>query len=173
MAYVERTIEAPREDVFAVLANGWTYSDWVVGTAHIRAVDEGWPKEGSQIHHKAGPWPLSLQDRTRSVRCVEPELLMLEPHVWPLGEAVVTITLDDAGPSRTTVRIREEFRAGPMRWLRTKVDDLALHHRNRESLRRLADLAKRRSNPAQGATVDAPRSQTSVTGGTGDAGPTR
>jgi len=172
MAYVERTIEAPREEVFAVLANGWSFSDWVVGTAHIRAVDEGWPREGSQIHHKVGPWPLSVQDWTRSARCVEPELLVLEPHLWPLGEAVVTLTLREAGPGRTTVGMHEEFKAGPMRRLRTKINDLALHYRNREALRRLGDLATRRAHPHQGTTVDADR-ENSVRDGTGGAEPTR
>ena len=39
MAIVSRTIRARPEQVFAVLADGWSYSDWVDGTAHIRSVD--------------------------------------------------------------------------------------------------------------------------------------
>src|SRR5690606_34749879 len=67
MAVTERLVQAPIDDVYAVLANGWTYSDWVVGTAHIRAVDEHWPSPGAAIHHKAGPWPMSIQDKTVSL----------------------------------------------------------------------------------------------------------
>ena len=74
-------IVAGREDVFAVLADGWSYSDWVVGTAHIRAVDEGWPAPGSVLHHTAGPWPFSLRDRTVSQRCEPPGLAPSEPTV--------------------------------------------------------------------------------------------
>jgi hypothetical protein len=153
MAIVESTIEASRDDVFAVLADGWTYSDWVVGTAHIRAVDEGWPRPGTVLHHTAGPWPVSLHDRTVSVRCEPPALLVLSPHLWPLGEATVTFTLEEIGPGRTLVGVHEDFERGPLRWLRTAANDLALHYRNRESLRRLGDLARRRAAPEDGVTV--------------------
>ena len=153
MAIVESTIEADRKDVFAVLADGWTYSDWVVGTAHIRAVDPGWPRPGAVLHHTAGPWPLSLRDRTVSVRCEPPGLLVLAPHLWPLGEATVTITLEEQGPGRTLVGVHEDFERGPLRWLRTALNDLALHHRNRESLRRLGDLARQRAVPEEGETT--------------------
>lgn len=161
MAIVESTIEAPREDVFAVLADGWSYSDWVVGTAHIRAVDEGWPAPGTTLHHKAGPWPFSLRDRTVSVRCEPPRLLVVSPHLWPLGEATVTITLEEIGPGRTLVGIHEDFERGPLRWLRNTINDLALHYRNRESLRRLGDLARHRRRPEEGETAwdEAPRSR--------------
>jgi uncharacterized protein YndB with AHSA1/START domain len=153
MAIVESTVAAPREDVFAVLADGWTYSDWVVGTAHIRAVDADWPKPGAVLHHKAGPWPVSVRDRTVSVRCEPPSLLVMSPHLWPLGEATVTITLEEVEPGRTLVGIHEDFERGPLRWLRTRVNDLALHYRNRESLRRLGDLARRRADPREGETA--------------------
>jgi hypothetical protein len=153
MADVEQTIEAPRERVFAILADGWTYSDWVVGTAHIRAVDENWPAPGSRIHHRAGPWPVSLEDSTLSLACEPPGLLLLRPRMWPLGEAEVRILLTEAGPGRTVVRLTEDFTAGPLRWVRTKVNDLVLHRRNRESLRRLADLAVRRDAPQPAQSV--------------------
>jgi hypothetical protein len=150
MAFVERSMSAPRTDVFAVLADGWAYSDWVVGTAHVRAVGERWPWPGAVLHHSAGPWPLSFNDRTVSVRCEPPELLVLSPHLWPLGEATVTLTLAEDGPDRTVVVLHEDFEKGPLRWLRTRVNDLALHYRNHESLRRLEDLAIRRTQPPGG-----------------------
>jgi hypothetical protein len=153
MAIVEAMIEAPREDVFAVLTDGWTYSDWVVGTAHIRAVDDNWPQPGTVLHHKAGPWPMSIRDRTVSVQCEPPGLLVLSPHVWPLGEVTVRITLEEFGPERTLVGIHEEFHRGPARWLRKAVNDVALHFRNRESLHRLGDLARRRARPEEGKTM--------------------
>jgi len=154
MAIVEAMIEAPRDDVFAVLTDGWTYSDWVVGTAHIRAVDDHWPKAGTVLHHKAGPWPMSLRDQTVSVQCEPPSLLVLSPHVWPLGESTVRITLEAFGPDRTLVGIQEDFERGPVRWLRKAVNDVALHYRNRESLHRLGDLARRRARPEQGPTTN-------------------
>lgn len=153
MAYVERVVEAPRERVYEVLADGWTYSDWVVGTAHIRAVDDAWPAPGAVIHHKAGPWPLSLQDRTESIATDPPNSLVLSPHLWPLGQATVRISLTEVAPGRTVVRMAEDFDHGPLRWLRSKLSDLLLHHRNRESLRRLADVSTRRVSPRQRSTT--------------------
>ena len=39
--------------------------------------------------------------------------------------------------------IGEDFAAGPLRWVRTKLNDLVLHLRNRETLARLSDIATR------------------------------
>jgi uncharacterized protein YndB with AHSA1/START domain len=143
VAIVERTVHAPPKRVFAVLADGWSYSDWVVGTVHIRDVDESWPEPGAQLHHKAGPWPLSLHD-TSTVETVEPDRrLRLKAGLWPLGQAVVDIRLEPVGDSATRVVIMEEFEQGPLRWVQNKANDLLLHRRNIESLRRLADIAER------------------------------
>ncbi len=144
VARTEYTIKAPPERVFAVLSDGWTYADWVVGTAHIRDVDPGWPEPGTAIHHKVGPWPLSVQDRTVSLVSDQPRALTLKVRMWPLGEACVAFTLVPHGASATRVVMTEDFTGGPLRWVRTKLNDLALHGRNKESLRRLSDLATRR-----------------------------
>jgi len=144
MAVTERTIAAPPERVFAVLADGWTYSDWVVGTAHIRDVDPGWPAAGSRIHHKAGPWPLSLHDETRVISADPPHRLVLKVKLWPLGEATATFTLTADPSGGTRVALVEDFDRGPLHWLRTKANDLLMHGRNREALRRLADIVERR-----------------------------
>ncbi len=142
MAIVERIIEASPERVFAVLADGWTYSDWVVGTAHIRDVDPGWPAVDSRLHHKAGPWPLSLHDSSQVVICEPGRRLRLDAGLWPLGEAVVDIRLEPAGTDRTRVIMHEDFQRGPLLAARNKINDLVLHKRNVESLRRLADIAE-------------------------------
>ena len=141
MARTVRRIGASPEDVFAVLADGWTYSDWVVGTAHIRDVDAGWPAEGTQLHHKAGPWPVSIHDHTTVLACEPPQLLLLKLRLWPLGAGTVRFELLPAGDGATRVRMTETFTEGPLQWIHTKINDLALHVRNRESLRRLDDLA--------------------------------
>ena len=78
MATTTRLVDADADEVFAVLADGWTYSDWVVGTAHIRAVDEQWPQRGSHLHHKAGPWPVSLKDRSTVLECEPGRMLLLK-----------------------------------------------------------------------------------------------
>jgi hypothetical protein len=142
MARTEHLIAATPEDVFATLADGWTYSDWVVGTAHIRDVDAGWPTPGSRIHHKAGPWPLSLHESTVSLICEPPTRLVLRPRLWPFGEATVHITLTGSG-EHTQVVIEEQFTDGPLLALRNGVNDMILGRRNRESLRRLCDVVER------------------------------
>ncbi|GIF23197.1 uncharacterized protein YndB with AHSA1/START domain [Actinoplanes tereljensis] len=143
MARVERTVRASAERVFAVLADGWTYSDWVVGTAHIRDVDAGWPAVGSELHHQAGPWPFSLKD-TSTVVAVEPgRRLTLHAGLWPLGEATVHFDLEPVDEHTTHVVMHEDFRAGPLQWVRNKANDLVLHGRNTEALSRLADIAER------------------------------
>ncbi len=143
MAVVERVIEAPPEKVFAVLADGWTYSDWVVGTVHIRDVDPHWPAPGAELHHKAGPWPLSLHDKSTVVSCDEPHGMTIRAGLWPLGEAMISFRLTPVGARATKITMAEDFAAGPLRWFQNKVNDLVIHRRNVESLRRLADIAVR------------------------------
>jgi uncharacterized protein YndB with AHSA1/START domain len=139
-----RTVDAPPEQVFAVLSDGWTYSDWVVGTSHIRDVDDNWPQVGSKLHHKAGPWPLSLHDSSTVTEMTRDRHLNLQAGLWPLGEANVDLQLEPAGPGRTRVIMREEFASGPLRGLKNGLHNIVLHRRNIEALRRLADLAERR-----------------------------
>ncbi len=143
MAIVQRTIQAPPDRVFAVLADGWTYSDWVVGTVHIRDVDESWPAPGSKLHHKAGPWPMSLHDSSTVVSMVPNRELFLKAGLWPLGQARIKFLLEPAGAAATRVTMQEDFEAGPLLFLRNKINDLILHRRNIESLRRLSDIATR------------------------------
>jgi hypothetical protein len=158
MADVQLVINATPQQVYAVLADGWTYSDWVVGSAHIRAVDAEWPATGTAIHHKVGPWPVSIKDRTHAVVTDPPHRLVLRARAWPMGEATVDIMVQDAGSGRSLVRMAEDAHAGPMQWIQNKINDLILHHRNRESLHRLADLAERRvapDNPTDTTRTDA------------------
>ena len=143
MAIVQRTVPAPPDRVFAVLADGWTYSDWVVGTVHIRDVDAAWPAVGSRLHHKAGPWPFSLEDSSTVLSMTPGRELTLNAGLWPLGAAVVRLTLEPSGAGATRVTMAEDFEAGPLLFLRNKINDLVLHRRNAESLRRLSDIATR------------------------------
>ena len=147
MATVTRTTSASAEQVYAILADGWTYSDWVVGTAHIRDVDRSWPAVGSKLHHKIGPWPLSLQDASTVVAAEPGRSLTLRAGLWPLSEATVRIELVPVDGMNTRVTIHEDFHAGPLHWAKNKINDLVLHGRNVEALRRLAELAENSRRP--------------------------
>jgi len=54
MATVSRVIAAPPPQRFSVPAAGWTDSNWVTGTSHVRAVDARRTPPGAQLHHAAG-----------------------------------------------------------------------------------------------------------------------
>lgn len=144
VSITERIIKAPADRIFAVLSDGWTYSDWVVGTAHIRDVDPTWPEPGSRLHHKAGPWPLSIKDHSESLEWVPDRMLLLKVRLWPAGVGEVRFTLDPLDAFATRVTLQEQFTGGPLLAVRNKVGDVLLHYRNDEALTRLADLAERK-----------------------------
>jgi uncharacterized protein YndB with AHSA1/START domain len=145
MAEVEYVIRTTPEQVFAVLADGWCYSDWVVGTAHIRDVDPAFPAAGSRLRHKSGPWPVSIKDESVVLECEPPYLLVLKVRTWPAGAGIVRLMLTVEGAGATRVTMAEQFVEGPLRWIRSGIDGIVLHRRNSESLRRLADLALNRT----------------------------
>ena len=113
----------------------------MVGSSHIRDVDADWPALGSRIHHSIGPWPLHIQDVT-VVTAVEPGLsLSLEARGWPIGAAVVGLTLVPHGKGKTQVRMTERIVRGPAKVLPEAIQSLIVKPRNSEALARLADLA--------------------------------
>jgi hypothetical protein len=94
--------------------------------------------------HRACPRrPLSLQDSSTVLLVEENRRLKLTAGLWPLGEATVDIRLEPVGTTYTRVTIEESFERGPLHWAQNKINDLVLHRRNIESLRRLADIAER------------------------------
>jgi uncharacterized protein YndB with AHSA1/START domain len=141
----ERVIDATPEQVFAVLADGWSYASWVVGAAHMRDVDASWPAVGSRLHHRVGPWPFNINDRT-VVRAVTPgRLLELDARAWPVGSATVRIRLEPVdGGGRTRVRLTEWLSSPLGSKLPATVQAALLVPRNKESLARLEDLAVHR-----------------------------
>jgi uncharacterized protein YndB with AHSA1/START domain len=133
------------EDVFAVLEDGWSYGMWVVGAARIREVDGTWPAEGSRIHHSVGAWPLLLSDETVVERVEAPHLLQLKVKAWPTGAGRVLLTLNPTADGQTEVVMEERAVSGPATAIPAPAQDLMLHPRNVEALRRLAYLAEHRA----------------------------
>jgi uncharacterized protein YndB with AHSA1/START domain len=148
VARVEQRIPAPVERVFDILADGWSYSSWVVGASHIRKVDSGWPQPGSRIHHSIGPWPLVVKDVTLVEELERPRRLVLRARLWPFGAATVRFDLTSAGAEATTVVMDEELKEGPFGLLPARVQAALLVPRNRETLLRLSDLATRPTGDA-------------------------
>jgi hypothetical protein len=59
------------------------------------------------------------------------------------------MVLEPVGSNATKVTMEEQIEAGPLLALRNKINDLVLHRRNLESLRRLSDIATREKATAE------------------------
>lgn len=138
-----RMMQCSPQDVFAVLADGWSYATWVVGAARIRDVDPEWPAVGTKIHHSVGLWPLLINDTTEVEDVDPPHRLRLKVRLWPTGSGVVLITCV-AKEGGTEVTMEEQLVSGPAALLPRPVKDALLHARNVEALKRLAYLAENR-----------------------------
>lgn len=138
---VTREVRAPAAEVWRLLADGWLYPLWVVGTARMRAVDEAWPAVGARLHHSVGNWPLLLDDRTEVLESEPGHRLLLRAHAWPMGSATVLIELESTEVG-TRVRIREDAEQGPGTMLPRMLRQRLVEPRNREALRRLGYLAE-------------------------------
>lgn len=133
------------EDVFAVLSDGWLYGMWVVGSARIRNVDPGWPEPGSKIHHSVGAWPLLISDNSEVERVEAPHQLQMKVRAWPAGSARVRLTCTPKGDGKTEVVMEEEPVNGPAAAIPAVVENVILHARNTEALRRLRNLCEGRA----------------------------
>ena len=61
---VERDVSNSRQQVWDVLADGWTYSQWWWVTAGcVRSTRTGRPR-GAVIRHSIGTWPAVIDDET-------------------------------------------------------------------------------------------------------------
>jgi len=144
---VSRLTTATPEEVWEVLADGWSYPSWVVGTARMRAVEPSFPSPGARLHHSFGTWPLAVDDETVCLVMETNRRLVLEAHGWPLGEARVEIALQPTGAG-TEISIMEDATTGPGRWaIPRPARQAVIKVRNTETLRRLAYLAERAPSP--------------------------
>jgi len=137
----EILIAAPRDRVFAVLADPTSYADWVVGAKTVRGSDGEWPAPGARIHHSVGAGPVTVDDSTEVLECVEPERLVLLAHLGPLGDFKVDLRLDDLKGDATKVTMVEGPVEGISR-LAGPAGDAFGKGRNALSLRRLKELAE-------------------------------
>lgn len=146
MARVSKWIDASPAEVFDVLSNGWLYSNWVVGTSHMRAVDPRWPAAGSVLHHCSGLWPMVTRDETIVQRCDKDRRLDLIAKGGALGKADIVLTLEPSG-SGTEVTMYEQPIAGFGKWVHNSVSDRLLAKRNVEALARLTAMTERHETP--------------------------
>jgi uncharacterized protein YndB with AHSA1/START domain len=139
---VTRDISASRQRVWDVLADGWTYSGWVVGNSRIRAVDSAWPASGARILHSIGTWPAVIDDETVVQSCTPGEELVLLAKVRPAATARITLRLSDLQGGGCRVEMSELATSIPLRWVPDSVQLLGVAPRNRECTWRLAMIAE-------------------------------
>jgi len=142
---VTRDIAATPQRVWDVIADGWTYSQWVVGNSRMRAVDPKWPAPGTTIHHSIGVWPVLLDDETVVEEAVPPSRLVLHAKGRPFGGARIILRLSEA-PNGCHVEMQEFPITGIGKLMPGRLADAAVWPRNNETLRRLAFLAERRDD---------------------------
>ena len=136
-------VNAPVDAVWAVLADAWSYPEWVVGAARIRDTEGSWPEVAARIHHSVGFWPLLLDDHTEVLASDPGRELLLLARAWPFGEAHVRLQLDRTSFG-TAISMQEDASAGSGRFVPQAVRQAVLVPRNVESLRRLALIVEGR-----------------------------
>ena len=142
---VRRHSTATRQEVWNVIADGWTYSQWVVGNSRMRAVDADWPAAGSRIQHSIGVWPVLVNDVTEAQDCRPLEELVLLASAGVFGRARIFLRLSDTPTGGCLIEMAEVPVGRPMRWVPDQLALAAVIPRNRECTLRLAAIAERRT----------------------------
>lgn len=132
------------EAVWRTLSDGFTFDRWVVGTRHIRDVDDGFPAVGRSLHYRIGPGPLRHEGHTEVLAQEEGSCLELRIHAWPAGTVRVVLRLTPRGKDRCEVTMEEFPDTGVAGILHNRLFDLVIRLRNVESLRRLEAVASGR-----------------------------
>ncbi|MFD3920015.1 SRPBCC family protein [Streptomyces sp. NPDC058595] len=146
MAVRHRLIERPVADVWAVLADGSRYGDWVVGTSDSRPEDGAWPEVGSSITYtiRLGRWAVSGSTVVR--RCEKPGVLELEADSGVLGTARIAVDIRPWGENALVI-IDEHPLRGPGGLLHNTAVDTLIQLRHRTMLARLADVVEHSPQP--------------------------
>jgi uncharacterized protein YndB with AHSA1/START domain len=137
-----REVAAPCGRVWDVMAQGWTYTQWVVGNSRTRAVDSDWPQPGAAIRHSVGVRPLVIDDATVVESCKPRHELVLRAKLGALGVARITMRLHET-PRGCRVEMIEVPVEGAVGLIPDRIALAAIYPRNRECLLRLAALAER------------------------------
>ncbi|MEW2530248.1 SRPBCC family protein [Streptomyces sp. NPDC047071] len=158
MAVRHRLIRKPPTEVWAVLADGTRYAQWVVGTARSRPVRGQWPGQDAALAYEIRLGPLRLANETVVRRCQEGSTLELEAHAGPLGTARIALDLRAWG-EHCLVTLDEHPLRGAGGRLHNAGFEALIQLRHRAMLGRLARLceeggpgARDRGGPPQAAS---------------------
>lgn len=141
MAVRHRLIQADPSVVWAVLADGHRYAEWVVGTSRSEPVRGEWPHTGAAIRFQVPLGPLRLVNETVVRRCEEGVCLELEAHAGVLGTARIAIELRPWGEHCLAIVDEHPLRGAGGRLHNVGFDAL-IQLRHRTMLARLARLCE-------------------------------
>ena len=144
MARTETFVPAPASAVWTVLCDPASYGYWVVGSKEVREADGAWPEPGSRFHHTVGFGPITVKDHTVSEHSAPERRLELKAKARPLGTAKVTLELIPEG-NGTRVVMTEDPGDTLTALVFNPITHVLVRGRNEESLRRLGELAVRRT----------------------------
>jgi hypothetical protein len=132
---------APADAFWRLLADPYSWADWVAGTSAIRSADAHWPAFGARLYHRFGPRPLAVRGHTTVVDVEPGRRIGLLASALPYGLVRIEITLD-AAPVGTRIELCEDLIKG-LGARMPRVAHTIQRARNRRSLSRLAALAER------------------------------
>lgn len=142
MAVNRRTFPVAADDVWSVLADGFQYDGWVVGTSGIRAVDDFFPEPGTRIHYVVGRGPIRHEGHTEVLDVTDGRQMVLEAHAWPLGSVYIRLDIEPDGDGQTNVTLTEHPHQGLAKQLHNPVFNWLIQLRNIQTLRRLERLSR-------------------------------
>ncbi|GHB01375.1 SRPBCC family protein [Streptomyces chryseus] len=148
MAVRHQLIRTSPEAVWAVLADGSRYSDWVVGTSDSRPAEGHWPDVGASIEYTVSIGPWTLTGRTIVRRTAPPYEIELEADSGSLGTARIAIEVRPWGDDALVVLDEHPLR-GVGGALHNTALDAVIQLRHRSMLSRLAKVVEstqRRAN---------------------------
>ncbi|MER7982856.1 SRPBCC family protein [Streptomyces sp. NPDC095817] len=152
MAVRHRVIKRRPSDVWAVLADGTRYAEWVVGTADSFPVRGEWPRVHAAIEFTVKVGPFTLSNETVVRACVEGRELELEAKAGPLGTARIAIEVRPWG-EYSLVLIDEHPLQGVGGFLHNVGVESLIQLRHRTMLARLADLCENHAETASGQPI--------------------
>lgn len=154
MARRHRLIKAGPEEVWAVLADGGRYAEWVVGTASSEPVRGRWPAVGAAIGYEVRLGPLRLANETVVRRLVAGSVLELEAHAGALGTARIALEVHPWG-EYALVTVDEHPLRGTAGALHNAGAEMLIQLRHRTMLARLARICESESGAGAGASREA------------------
>ncbi|MGW6737430.1 SRPBCC family protein [Streptomyces sp. NPDC055013] len=155
MAVRHRLIQAGPSAVWAVLADGNRYAEWVVGTSGSEPLRGRWPETDAAIRYEVRLGPVRLFNETVVRRCEPGVSMELEAHAGALGTARIAIELRPWG-RKCLVLVDEHPLQGAGGRLHNVGFEALIQLRHRAMLARLARLCESEAKDARRAPQRAP-----------------